>query len=1124
MDCTFATATGGRRRRRGAAATAAAACALLVGASPAPAAVSRLTDDPGAQEPDIAVASDGVSHVAWDQHTSGGDAILYCAVPRGATGCARTQPFQLPGPLASGPNVILMATGELVITWELLGINDADNRVFATTSTDGGATFTDPKIIGNRANSIFGWEGDVEAGPGNFSVSLLGNSGGANEGLNYSSAPLDAVTTDAAELTDDWRKAYSPSIGFVSPTEPIAAYSDLEHIFYRRWSGMGAYNDLGSWQLEQTTPFGGTEPRLASGPRGVYLMYADTQAPSDYWVSRFDTQANRFDEPVMVSADDGSSAIFRDFFEDRGGTLHAVFLERPAGSEWQLRQAVSPPGQGFQAPQTLATQADTSDNFYDLRVGAAPDGGGAVVADGNGKGPIYFVAFTASGGGDAACPPTVKLGIAVVHAQAGCFKKASGGRRVASGPVKVNGVDIEPVTGQARAAAAFKVTVDPKARTLKTSSTANVRVGDPTLDRGKVAWKLPSGTGAVQRIGAADPSVFKDLGTYAKKLFELPVDGDAELKIDTGERAHIPIHFQLPELIGGPSGAATLDTDASGLDPDLLNIEVPNANMGLLRVYDINVHYNGQNRFRGSARIELPLGFGPSFNVEFGFLDGRFDHLHYDAPFSPMLPIVPFPTVGVPPGPLVGLEHLGIDYVDEMGSHKFKGTAKIVGGGKYVGLRATELDGSVTLDFPNDAPSTIDARGDLSVVGIPFSTGGVFFSTLGIFKFDGSFAFPPAGKWQGIAGIEGGVDGWVSLGPQQRFSASGGASAHVGAISGSGDAVISSKGVSGCVHFPQLPPPADVIPDLGISYHWGDAVPVPVCNVSSFKLSPPSARAAANGSSVVVPDGLSQAAIEVAGAGGAPRVTVTAPDGSSVTSGAGPVANGRFIATEFAEAGKTYVSIGKPPAGVYTIDAVDGSVPITGARLAEGLPDPSANGSVRAKGDKRTLSYRIRPIAGQKVTFAEQSAGGLYHEFATVTKASGRITFEPIESRDRKRAIVAIVEQDGVPRARLNVAAFTAPKPVPLARPSARIRRSGKRLLVSWKNVRRAHGYRVRVDLPRDGRHELRFTGSRQRKLTLRGLEPDDIGRVTVQAIGADGQPGKGGTAKLKAQKRKRRG
>ena len=1097
------------------------ACALLAAPSPAPAAVSRLTDDPAARQPDIVVTDDGTSHVVWGRELgAAGDQIVYCGVPRGATACAVNHAYPLPGPLASGPNVVVMPAGELVVTWELTGIDDADNRVFAITSTDKGVTFTEPRLIGNRAGSIFGWEGDVAAGPGNFSVSLLGNSGGANEGLNYSAAPLDGLTTDAAELTDDWRKAYSPSVAFVNPTTPIAAYSDLEHIFFRRWSGSGAYNDVGTWLQEGVLADPGSDPRLAGGLRGVYLMYADPQPPSDYWVTHFDTQSGQFRDPVMVSADDGSEAIFRDFFEDAGGTLHAVFLERPAGSTWQLRQAVSPPGEGFLAPQTLATQDQTTGNFFNLRVGAAPQVGGAVVADSNSKGPIYFVPFAASSG-QTQCPATVKLGIAVARALTSCFKKQSNGTRVATGPVKINGVDIEPVDGQAKAAAAFKVTVDTQARTLKTSSTANVRVGEPTLDRGKIAWKLPGGTGTVQRIGAADPSVFKDLGTYAKKLFEFPVDGDAELFIDSGERAHIPTHFQLPALLGGVSGDVTLNTTASGFDPDQLEIKSPDAGIGLLRIGDIKVTYDGQNRFTGSARLELPLGFGPSFNVAFGFLDGRFNYLHYDAPFSPMLPIVPLPTVGTPPAPLVGLEHLGIDYVDQPESRQFKGTVKLVGGGKWIGLRATDLDGSVTLDFPASGPASIDARGNLSVVGIPFSQGGAYYNTDGIFKFDGSFAFPPAGKWQDVAGIEGGVDGWVSVAPPLRFSAYGGATAHVGGVSGSGHSVISSKGVSGCVSFPQLPPPADFIPDLGISYKWGDAYPVPVCNVGSFKLSAPAAKAAANGSQVVIPGGVPQAAIEISGSGGAPRVTVTAPDGGTVTSGPGTVAGGRFIATEFGEAQKTYVTIGKPPAGAYTIEAGAGSVPVTGAKVAEGLPDPSVSGSVGGGGAKRTLRYRIRGIEGQTVTFAEQSDGGLYRELATPKKLSGRLTFRPAESVQRKRTIVALVDQDGAPRARLTIGSFTAPKPRALSKPRVRATRSGKRLVVSWKSVKGARGYRVRVDLARDGRHELRYTRPRTRKLTFRNLEASDIGRIAVQAIGANGRPGKAGTAKLRAKKRK---
>ena len=81
----------------------------------------------------------------------------------------------------------------------------------------------------------------------------------------------------------------------------------------------------------------------------------------------------------------------------------------------------------------------------------------------------------------------------------------------------------------------------------------------------------------------------------------------------------------------------------------------------------------------------------------------------------------------------------------------------------------------------------------------------------------------------------------------------------------------------------------------------------------------------------------------------------------------------------------------------------------------------------------------------------------------------------------RERQIVALAEQTGYPRARLALARFRAPQPRRLARPTRlRVRREAKRLIVRWSKVKRAHGYEVRINLPRDGRRLLRFTRPQQ--------------------------------------------
>lgn len=52
-----------------------------------------LTADSNAHKASIAVDTDGTAHVAWAVTQSGGDQLVYCRVPRGATACEKTQTF-----------------------------------------------------------------------------------------------------------------------------------------------------------------------------------------------------------------------------------------------------------------------------------------------------------------------------------------------------------------------------------------------------------------------------------------------------------------------------------------------------------------------------------------------------------------------------------------------------------------------------------------------------------------------------------------------------------------------------------------------------------------------------------------------------------------------------------------------------------------------------------------------------------------------------------------------------------------------------------------------------------------------------------------------------------------------
>lgn len=998
-----------RRSQRRTAPALALATALVVALLSAPAAgaaVFTLSADPRAEHPDVEVDANGTAHVVWTLSggIATGDVTVYCRIPSGAKACALTREFPLSGTDFNGPRVVITNSGAIVLVSGRCCF--PASPVYAITSNDGGESFGPPVTIADEFAGGVEW--DAVLGPGDFSLALSGGNSGPDHAAIWRAAPLDGGVPSAKAELSSFPRSYFNSTGFPAPTQPIAVYTDLESVFMRRWSG-GDYNNAASW-LPESYVLRGNEPKLASGVNGTFLIYLGAKPPYQYFVRRFDGSGfPKASQKVVSDPGTDQSAIFRDFIEDPDGNLHAVFFqEEKAGAE-RLRHRVSVDGnESWKKAEVLAAGA-AADDLFNPKVSAGPDGAGGVVGDHNSEGPVWFAPFGPVGKGSGACPPTVKLGKAVARALQGCFKR-NGGAFVASGPVKLNGVDVEPASGGggARASVAFHVTAVPGQRTLTTSGPVTVRVGEIVLDRGPLAWKLPAGNGKVLRLDAADGSVFKDLGKYAKKIFDFPVDGDAELTI-AGGGVEVPVDLRMPGILGGVTGKTTLRTNAGGQVFGGMRIDVPTAAIGILHIAGIDVSYDGADRFSGEAKISLPPAYSGAISkssVRFGFEDGDLSLLEVKPPpFNPPLPIV-----GAPPSPLVGLDQVIFSYVRKPASRLFQGELILLAGPRVAGFRVVDMDGTVALEFPDSDPATLSAHGDLRVVKVPLGSAFVDYT----FGLPGSLAF---GGQYDVLGVHGGVKGHVDLGSGD-FSASGGAA--LGPLSG--QMVITDEGLGACLDNP-------LGPDPGVSWQWSSPTPKASCPGSVL---------------------------------------------------------GRASASAVAGAAK-----------------------------------PALRASVRGKGRKRTLRYRARLAAGQRVTFAEE-ARRAYREIGSARKGRGDIGFRPAPGPGGKRRIVAIVEQGGVPISKTTVARYRAPG-TPRARAPRRVaaRRAGRKLVVGWSRVRGAAGYAVRVDLPRDGRRLLFFPPPRRHGLRVRGLERSDLARVSVAALGPDLRAGNPTKAKLKPAAKK---
>lgn len=313
----------------------AAGCAALT-AAPAVAAPFEVGGDIDFPGPDIAVDDGGTGHIAWSEASSGDDPVQYCRLPRGATACAPSLTLSPPEDGFGGPRVLLGAGRVILLTARCC--SQAGSEIHIYQSTDGGQTFSGPTKIGTGSDLDLG--GEAAFGPGEFRTSTIGS--GSN-GTFYQAAPIDPqgapVDQHATVGPDCFEEGCTVegSIGFIDPLTPIVAFYSLDEgktldddtTYFRAYGGSGDYNDISSWG--PISPVGpGDEPKLASGVRGTYLLNR-TGAPARrrYVVRRFDPITSTFPGPPTPVSPAGDP-IFRDFIQDGGGNLHAIWSANDA--------------------------------------------------------------------------------------------------------------------------------------------------------------------------------------------------------------------------------------------------------------------------------------------------------------------------------------------------------------------------------------------------------------------------------------------------------------------------------------------------------------------------------------------------------------------------------------------------------------------------------------------------------------------------------------------------------------------------------------------------------------------------------------------------------------------------
>jgi hypothetical protein len=347
------------------------------------------------KQPNVLVDRNRTAHIVWTEEggDSGPDLLRYCRLPRGARRCdqqaalAPDQPGTGNSPIFNedfdGARVLRVGGQLVLLTHRYPNVvpkpdgTASSDATYAWTSGDNGATFTGPQLIG--ASSMSGGALVVGDTIGVVSDTKTG-------GTYFSALRLGAYSGREGNLAVGPDQAYSGSLAR-SGGRFVAAFADLNARTVLRFGPNpgGDPNDPAQWSQ---TVFAGEDPRLASGPDGVFLMSRKVGRP--YTVRRI-SDAGAVGAPRRVSP--GGDEIFRDLFQDAGGRLYAGWVARSAPRA-QIRVRGSRNGRNWSRQLVIARGPYGMSN---LDLGASGRGRGVAVyqrgAGGSREGAIFAVRF-----------------------------------------------------------------------------------------------------------------------------------------------------------------------------------------------------------------------------------------------------------------------------------------------------------------------------------------------------------------------------------------------------------------------------------------------------------------------------------------------------------------------------------------------------------------------------------------------------------------------------------------------------------------------------------------------------------------------------------------------------------
>lgn len=635
---------------------------------------------------------------------------------------------------------------------------------------------------------------------------------------------------------------------------------------------------------------------------------------------------------------------------------------------------------------------------------------------------------------------------------------------------------VNPVTGRPlaleRDGRARTGAIGPLHRAGSGPDAAPPSCGDPDVANAPLLGSFPDPA----RIG----STLGDLGLGGGPAVVHLINGQVVVCVDV----------TLPtEPCDGPSAGftvkATLLADQTGLAVRDLNAHLDCAIIAGVVFQDVDFRFDSTDkRWSASGTVESIPGLPLRGGVEFA----HGDFAHAFAAAKPVALNLGF----------LRLHEVGFDvFPDCTTGHVQFGSIFHV---PYIDADPLAIDAGYVLNW-GATPPYFEANGKVAVFGAPTAGGAVRVFDDGTVTGHAHFHASIAGAFSADADV--GLDFWRAA--PLRFDVDGNGSVSVfDLVSESGEVVASDNGAGVCV--------GTFWGHVGIVVHANgsiDAWPFGDCDISRARdVRPAAADAASIGRrsraattiAFRVLAGGARLLVGVKGAGGPPAFSLTGPGGVHVDVPASGVRNNASsLVFHDRYHGITYVGLSQAARGTWHVTAAPGSPELTEVRTGTTLRPVAVRARVVRSGRRYRLLYAGPKVLGQAVRFLERGGGSVAVIGLATGGGRGSLPFTPRAGDGMPRTIVAVITQDGRPRAVRSVGTFRTPLLRRPARPSGlRLTRSGSRLLARWRPVRGATRYLVAV---RSGDGRTPVIATTRTIAVLPGFAPASAATIEVEAL-----------------------